>query len=94
MSEVVKYPLKIADFYDQPKAFAEYVGVIDGVRLVRGYGAFYRLAEKFKPSGKLSEIPCPRCGQKGFVEKIASFEPACHFKRRPWGYEFLPNAPP
>ncbi len=94
MSEVVKYPLKIADFYDEPKAFAEYVGVIDGVRLVRGYGAFYRLAEKFKPSGKLSEIPCPRCGQTGFVEKIASYQPACDFKRAPWGWQYLPNAPP
>ncbi|GAJ08828.1 unnamed protein product, partial [marine sediment metagenome] len=34
------------------------------------------------------------CGQKGFVEKIASYQPACDFKRVPWGWQYLPNAPP
>jgi len=94
MSEVVKYPMKMADFYNEPKAFVEYVGAIDGVRLVRGYGAFARLAEKFKPSGKLSEMSCPACGKTGFIEKLARYEPACHFKRAPWGWQFLPHAPP
>ncbi|GAI66876.1 unnamed protein product, partial [marine sediment metagenome] len=94
VSEVVKYPLKVADFYDEPEAFSEYILAIEGVRLVRGYGAFCRLAEKFKPGGKLSDISCPVCGQTGFIEKMASYEPACHFKRQSWGWQFLPHAPP
>ncbi|GAI59666.1 unnamed protein product [marine sediment metagenome] len=94
MSEVVKYPLKLTDLYNKPKLLAEYVRAIKGVRLVRGYGAFYRFAEQFKPSGKLSNIPCPKCGQTGYIEKIASYEPAAHFKRTSWGWQFLPHAPP
>ncbi|GAI83965.1 unnamed protein product, partial [marine sediment metagenome] len=49
VSEVVKYPMKVVDFYDEPEAFGEYILAIEGVRLVRGYGAFCRLAEKFRP---------------------------------------------
>jgi len=94
MSEVVKYPLKLTDLYNKPKLLAEYVRAIKGVRLVRGYGAFCRFAEQFKPSGKLSDIPCPKCGQTGYIEKIASYEPASHFKRTSWGWQFLPHAPP
>ncbi|MBA7673348.1 hypothetical protein ES703_81543 [subsurface metagenome] len=92
--EVVKYPLKVADFYDEPKAFREYVLAIEGVRLVRGYGAFCRLAEKFKPSGKLADISCPVCGQTGYIEKIASYEPASHFEHVGWGWRHLPHGPP
>jgi len=94
VSEVVKYPLKVADFYDKPGPFAEYLSAIEGVRLVRGYGVFCRVAEKFKPHGKLDEIPCPRCGEIGYIEKLSNNEPAYKFERRVWGWEYLPNAPP
>jgi hypothetical protein len=92
--ELVKYPLKPVSFYHQPEALGQYALAIQGLKLIRGYGCFAHLAESFKGHGRLSDIPCPRCGGKDFMEKIGDREPLSKFIARDWGLEYMPNSPP
>lgn len=94
MRELVKYPLKPIDFFKKPEALKEYVQAIQHVQLIRGYGCFRYIREAFKPHAPLSNTPCPRCGVKGYLEKIGDREPITKFRRMPWGWLYLPNAPP
>lgn len=92
--ELVKYPLKPVAFYKHPEALKEYAEAIEHVQLIRGYGVFQHIREAFKPHAPLSQIACPCCRQKGYLEKIGDSEPLTNFRRTEWGWEFVPRGPP
>lgn len=57
--EVVKYPSKVSDFINEPELVDEFLRATQGVNLVYGTGALYRVKTKRHGEGKMR---CPICG--------------------------------
>lgn len=84
VKEVVKYPSKVVTFYQEPELLREFIEATEGVHLIRGYGSFYRIRQRYHL--KRGEVECPVCGEQGYLEIIGNHEPIVKFTRKEWGW--------